>query len=179
MKHILVTGLPGVGKTTLIRKLVERLKAYQPVGFFTQEIREQGVRKGFVLVTLDGDQQILSHIDHRGPYRVGRYGVDVKGLEQILTELNLLHRPSSLVIIDEIGKMECLSDRFVKEMQALLDSSKTVIATVALRGEGFLASVKKRSDCRVEAVTVGNRDDIADVLQVEVIRLMKNPKVFA
>jgi Cdc6-like AAA superfamily ATPase len=54
-KNLLITGLPGVGKTTLIRKLSEELKDLHPAGFYTQEIREEGVRKGFELISLDGE----------------------------------------------------------------------------------------------------------------------------
>lgn len=55
--HILITGLPGVGKTTLIRKLVKHLAEHNPAGFYTEEIRDaQGTREGFRLVTLCGRQ---------------------------------------------------------------------------------------------------------------------------
>ena len=107
--HILITGLPGVGKTTLIRELAKRLAEYHPAGFYTEEIRnKQGTREGFRLVTLCGRQLVLSHVNHPGPHRVGRYGVDVAGFERLLAEIDLRHLPSQLIVIDEIGKMECL-----------------------------------------------------------------------
>lgn len=167
MRHILITGLPGIGKTTLIRELATRLVAYQPVGFYTEEIRVQGVRKGFRLVSLDGRQLTLSHVDHPGRSRVGRYGVDVPGFERLLSELDLCRSPARVIIIDEIGKMECLSRRFTEEVQALLDSSKTVIATIALKGDGLIRRIKQRPDCRLITVTVDNRDGLADSLVTE------------
>ena len=42
-KNLLITGLPGVGKTTLVKKLSEALKSLYPVGFYTEEIRERGL----------------------------------------------------------------------------------------------------------------------------------------
>ncbi|NGZ97220.1 MAG: hypothetical protein CV089_14065 [Nitrospira sp. WS110] len=166
--HILITGLPGVGKTTLIRKLVERLTEYRPAGFYTEEIRnERGTREGFRLVTLCGRQLVLSHVRHPGPHRVSRYGVDVAGFERLLEELDLRHSPSSLIIIDEIGKMECFSKRFVDVVTLLLDGSKTLVATIALKGEGFIRQVKRKPDCRVVTVTRENRDRLPDELTSE------------
>jgi nucleoside-triphosphatase len=163
--HILITGLPGVGKTTLIRELAKCLANYHPAGFYTEEIRDkQGTREGFHLVTLSGRRLVLSHIHHPGPYRVSRYGVDVAGFERLLAELDLRHDQSQLIIIDEIGKMECFSRRFTEDVTALLNSPKILIATIALKGEGFIRQVKDRSDCRLITVTRENRDRLPSEL---------------
>jgi nucleoside-triphosphatase len=167
--HILITGLPGVGKTTLIRKLVEHLAEHNPAGFYTEEIRDaQGTREGFRLVTLCGRQLVLSHIRHPGPYRVSRYGVDVHGFEQLLAELDLRHAQSRLIMIDEIGKMECLSRKFEEEVTRLMDAPNVLVATVALKGEGFIRQVKNRPDCRLVTVTRENRDSLVNNLLSEV-----------
>lgn len=167
-RHLLITGLPGVGKTTLIRALAKRLEEHRPAGFYTEEIRDaQGAREGFRLVTLCGRRLILSHVSHPGPDRVSRYGVDVAGFERLLEELDLRHSPASLIIIDEIGKMECFSKRFIDLVTLLLDGPKTLIATIALKGEGFIGQVKRRPDCRLVMVTKENRDRLPDELASE------------
>jgi nucleoside-triphosphatase len=167
--HILITGLPGVGKTTLIRTLAKLLAEYRPAGFYTEEIRdEQGIREGFRLVTLCGRQLVLSHVQQPGPYRVSRYGVDVAGFERLLEELDLRRLPAPLIIIDEIGKMECFSRRFVDVVTLLLDGPKTLVATIALKGEGFIRQVKQRPDCRLVTVTRENRDRLVNDLVAEV-----------
>jgi len=173
MSHILITGQPGVGKTTAIREIAQRLSEYQPAGFYTEEIRVKGVRQGFRLVSLDGREQILSHVEFSGPNRVSRYGVDVQGFERLLDQLDLCHVPSSVIILDEIGKMECFSTRFKEEVTALLNSAKTVIATIALKGDGFIQEIKQRTDCRLVTVTHSNRDHLAKTVTEEILTLLK------
>jgi nucleoside-triphosphatase len=159
--------LPGVGKTTLVCELAKRLAHYHPAGFYTEEIRDaRGAREGFRLVTLCGRQLILSHIHQPGPYRVSRYGVDVAGFEQLLAELDLGHVQSRLVMIDEIGKMECFSRRFRDDMTALLNSPRVLVATIALKGEGFITQVKDRPDCSLVTVTRENRDGLVSELTI-------------
>lgn len=169
--HILITGLPGVGKTTLIRELARHLADHHPAGFYTEEIRNaQGTREGFRLITFCGRQLVLSHIHQPGPYRVSRYGVDVTGFERLLADLDLRHARSQLIVIDEIGKMECFSRRFTEDMTVLLDSPKVLIATIALKGEGFIGQVKDRANCRLFTVTRENRDR----LQIELATELRN-----
>ena len=70
-KKLLITGRPGAGKTTLIKKVARMLQPFHPVGFYTEEIRAQGQRVGFQLVSLDGQRRIMSHVDIPSPFRVG------------------------------------------------------------------------------------------------------------
>jgi nucleoside-triphosphatase len=111
---------------------------------------------------------MLAHLQHPVPYRVSRYGVDVAGFEELLAELDLGHIQSRLVIIDEIGKMECLSRRFRDDMTALLNSQKVLIATIALKGGGFITQVKARPDCKLVTVTRENRHHLLCDLASEV-----------
>ena len=124
------------------------LQPFHPVGFYTEEIREQGERVGFQLVSLDGQTRIMSHVDFPGPFRVGRYGVDVEGFERFLASLPFA--AASHIVIDEIGKMECLSEQFRRLVTVTLDRDVTCIATIALRGTGFIESVKQKAGCHAD-----------------------------
>jgi len=167
-KNILITGLPGVGKTTLIKKISEQLRVLHPVGFYTAEIREKGVRKGFELISFDGRSGILSHTDIKGPYMVGKYGVDIKGFEDFLESVPFLNPATNLIVIDEIGKMECLSRKFIGLIKNILDSEKQVIATIALKGGGLIEETKKRDDIRIIEITQSNRESLVS----EVLKLL-------
>jgi len=157
-KNILITGVPGVGKTTFIKKICGLLIPYNLVGFFTEEIREGGVRKGFALEGLRGGRGVLAGVAVASPFRVGRYGVDVRSFEKFLEKLDLNDTRHRILVIDEIGKMECFSDKFIRLLDGALASDRLIIATIALKGGGFIAEVKKRADVDLYEITRENRD---------------------
>jgi nucleoside-triphosphatase len=155
---LLLTGAPGSGKTTALRRAADALGGrWRLSGFFTEEIRRHGVRLGFRAVTLDGKKRDLARVDLGGPARVGRYGVDVAVMDALAETLRA-DRPVDAWLVDEIGKMECLSDRFVAAMRTLLDGPAPVVATIALRGGGFIAEVKRRTDAELRAISPATRD---------------------
>ena len=65
-----------------------------------------------------------------------------------------------MVLIDEIGKMECFSSRFIEAVRKLLDSETPVVATVAIKGGGFIEEVKSRPDVEIREVTHANREEL-------------------
>jgi nucleoside-triphosphatase len=162
--HILITGLPGSGKTTLFKKLLDALRNLNPIGFYTSEIREGGTRKGFRLKSLDGRSGVLAHVGFQTGYRVGKYAVDLEGFEAFLRPLVLLSPQSGLVMIDEIGKMECLSVAFRKWIKHVFDSPTAIVATIAQKGGGPIAELKRRSDVRLYTLTRENQEDLFDTI---------------
>jgi nucleoside-triphosphatase len=156
---LLLTGRPGVGKTTAIRSVVAQLGAGAG-GFYTGEIREAGRRTGFRLVTLDGPTGILAGLNISSPYCVGRYGVHLSNLEELgVGSLWRAIRSSevSVVVIDEIGKMELFSTAFREAVLAGLDSPKAVIGTITLARSPWVEALKARPDVTLLEVTAANR----------------------
>jgi nucleoside-triphosphatase len=156
---LLITGMPGVGKTTVIRRVADELGADGLRGFYTEEIRKGGERLGFRLVGFEGSAHVIAHVDFPKRQRVGKYGVDVQALDNAMPLL----RPdpaARVYLVDEIGKMECLSERFVAAMRALIAGSTPIIATIGARGGGFIAEVKRGSECELWELTHANRDDM-------------------
>jgi nucleoside-triphosphatase len=155
---LLITGVPGIGKTTVIKRVIKSFPELPMAGFYTEEIRVKNIRQGFDLVTLPGARYTMAHISISSGPRVGKYGVDVAAIERAVTMALNPGETAELYIIDEIGRMECFSPLFVHRMTSLLDSGKPVLATIAMKGGDFVAAVKKRPGATLWEVTVRNRD---------------------
>lgn len=162
MKNILICGPPGVGKTTLIKKILEKLNL-KAGGFYTEEIKENNRRVGFKIISLDNQKGILAHISIKGAKRVGRYGVNIDDLEGIgVKSLDRALRNEDLVIIDEIGKMEIFSDKFKEKVLDCLHSEKFVLATIGIGGDKYISRIKERDDVIVFEMNRENRDRLID-----------------
>ena len=161
---LLLTGSPRIGKTTVIRRVDDQLRERRLGGFYTEEIREGGQRRGFRLVGFDGTEKMIADVGFSKEHCVGKYGVDVRAIDEAVSLL-ALDSESELYLVDEIGKMECLSGRFINAMRALLTGPKPVVATIALRGRGFIEEVKTAEGVTNWEVTHTNRDNLpTDVL---------------
>jgi nucleoside-triphosphatase len=161
-RHVLlVTGVPGVGKTTLLRRVAEKAER-RLGGFTTEEMRKRGQRVGFRIVPLGGSGRVMAHIDLGGRARVGRYGVDIAAIDAVAEATLALDPGVEVYLVDEIGKMECFSSRFVAAMRCLLDSDRLIVTSIARTGGGFIAEVKRRQDVDVWEVTARNRDALVD-----------------
>jgi nucleoside-triphosphatase len=158
--NLLLAGPPGCGKTTIIESVVRSLGRDHVAGFLTREIRESGSRQGFLIEATDGSSATLAHVDRDVGPRVGRYRVDVPALESIVERSLSPPQTDRLTIIDEIGKMECLSPVFRNAVVALIESHGIVIATIATRAGGFIARVRSLPRVETMVVTAGNRDAI-------------------
>ena len=156
----LLTGSPGTGKTTVIRQAIagSEIKAG---GFYTEEIRSGGIRQGFRIVTLDGHDAILSHVDNPSRYRVSKYGVDIQNLDNIgVAAIERAIAESDLIVIDEIGKMELFSPRFREAALKAIDSGKRVLGTIMLNPHPLADDIKRRPDVKVMELTRSNHEQV-------------------
>jgi nucleoside-triphosphatase len=164
--RILLTGRPGSGKTTLIKRLVNDL-TLPAGGFYTEEIRERGRRLGFKLVTLDGNEAIFAHVNFKTSERLGKYGLDLSALEVTGVEaIRAALYARKLVIIDEIGPMEIRSVIFRDAVNDAFESGAPILATIVARSLPFTDAIKKRPDVSLFQVRLDNRqrlfEDILD-----------------
>lgn len=171
MKHLLVVGRPGVGKTTVIKRLVSALPKGAMDGFLTEECRERGERVGFWLSPLDGRQVLLAHrcleTDRSGgrTCRVGSYGVNLSVLEQVAVPvlLRALKR-SRIVVLDELGKMEVCSEQFEQVARRAFDQGSCLVATAGVAPLPLVEAIKRRRDVELIPLTPANRDAVAEEL---------------
>lgn len=149
----LLTGWPGSGKTSLVRQVVAELKG-KAGGFYTEEMRVQGMRLGFRLTTLDGQETVLAHVDFQGRCRVGKYGVDVAGLEKVgVPALEEAIKQRDVIVIDEIGKMELFSNRFQETVLEAVHSGKPVLGTIMLKPHPWADAIKRQPQVNLVEVT--------------------------
>ena len=170
-RHILITGLPGTGKTTILMSLAKRLSGTK-AGFVTKEVRDGGKRKGFVIETIDpsgGEKTAtLATRSQKGSPRVGSYRVFVDNIENVAVPS--ISRDTDFIIIDEIGKMECTSHRFKEAVISAMEGRGRVLATIAKKGVGFIKAIKERRDVKIFEVTNRNRNALLEMLLKEINR---------
>jgi len=166
MKQVyLLTGQPGVGKTSLVREVASQIKD-KAGGFYTEEIRTRGVREGFKLVTLDGEEVVLAHVNISSRYRVGKYGVDIDSLERV--GVPALYRAVEwchLVVIDEIGKMELFSARFREAVSTVIGSEKMVLGTIMFNPHPWADAIKRQPQVNLITITRDNYRKVLDELR--------------
>ena len=160
----MLTGRPGTGKTSLVKQVAVRMQG-KAGGFYTEEVRSRGTREGFKLVTLDGEEAMLAHVDINSPYRVSKYGVDIDALQRVgIPALQKTAKQSNLVIIDEIGKMELFSAVFRETVSRMIESGARVLGTIMLASNPWADTIKCRSEVNLINLTRNNRDQVLDEL---------------
>jgi nucleoside-triphosphatase len=157
MTRILLSGPPQCGKTTVIQKVVAGFPG-RAAGFYTREVRARGRRVGFEIVTLAGESALLSHIDFPGPFRVGKYGVNLDNFHRVGLPALEVQPGVNLIVVDEVGKMECLSEKFVIAIERLWEVPVALLVAVAEKGGGLIAALKAKPDKVLFSVTPDNRE---------------------
>ena len=158
--NIILTGVPGIGKTTLIESIASAL-GDRAGGVVTREIREGGCRTGFAIESLDGERRVLASKHIRQGPRIGPYRVDVENLEAVgVGALRRALGRRQVVVIDEIGKMELISPDFRAMILEALESDLPTIATMGVSKHAFMEAVRKRPDVKIIGITAENRDGL-------------------
>jgi len=157
----LLTGEPSAGKTTALKGIVDRVGRDKFAGFYTEEIRVDGVRWGFRIVTLGGESAVIASMDMDSSLRVGKYGVDLAAFERIalpiMADVSLTRR---FLAIDEIGPMQLHSARYLESLIAILQSETVLLGTIVRRSHPAADQVKLHPNVQLYTITPNNRDSL-------------------
>ena len=165
----MLTGRPGCGKTTLVKRVINEL-SLPAGGFYTEEMRKAGTRVGFKLVTLDGEEAAFAHVNFKTGERLGKYGLNLSTLEAVgVKAIREAACTQQLVVIDEIGPMELRSGIFRDAVNEALDSGAPTLATIVARLLPFTDAIKKRADLTVIEVRPDNREQLVSELSEQFI----------
>lgn len=165
---ILITGRPGVGKTTLFSKLVSELRrSYRVAGFICPEVRESGMRIGFKIIDLMGGDEgwLAMSLDRlgicRGP-RVGRYCVIEDDVNRVVARTRASLPSADIIAIDEIGPMELAVRGSREVIDAAISIDKPGVFVIHYRLASEMASRLEGSGVRHKLYFIdpANREEL-------------------
>jgi nucleoside-triphosphatase len=163
--RIFLTGEPGSGKTTAIRKAADLLitQGFKVGGIITTEMRESGTRVGFRIVDLSTKETgILAHINGKNGPRVGKYVVQLEDIERIAVGgIKRAILESNIIVVDELGPMELNSQSFIQSVEEALAACKHFVGTIHKRASHpFVTAIRSNPAYQILNVTFENRDQI-------------------
>jgi len=175
---LLLTGNPGVGKTTVLMKTVNALKerGIRVGGMISREVREGGTRVGFEILDLSsGRRGWLAHVNQKSGPQVGKYRVNMEDLNAIgARAVTEAVEKCDIIVIDEIGPMELFSERFKEAVQKALGSRKLVIAVIHWKvTDKLINETKSREDSETFTVTQETRDKLPEIIAQKALKFLK------
>ena len=175
---LLLTGNPGVGKTTVLMKTVNALKesGYKVGGIISREVREGGTRVGFEIVDLRSSKRgWLAHVNQKSGPQVGKYRVNIEDLTAIGAQAIMdAVENCDVIAIDEIGPMELFSEKFKEAVRKALESRRLVIAIIHWKAQDVLiGEARKREDAEIITVTYENREKLHEQVAEKALRFLK------
>jgi nucleoside-triphosphatase len=166
-KNVFIAGAPGIGKTSLISRLYRDLTPLFIKGFYKEAIQEYRILKGYRLATFDFQELILAHVHIVGPEKIGEFGLNIDGFNDLISNQLIPDPKVELFLIDEIGKMECKSQLFRQSVLNIIDSDIPLIATLASHEVLEILDIKDREDIAILNMTYKNRDSLWKNVMVE------------
>ncbi|MEM2092932.1 MAG: NTPase [Candidatus Bathyarchaeia archaeon] len=176
----LLTGSPGVGKTTALLRVIEKLKAkgYSVGGMISREARQGDIRVGFEILDIAENRRgWLAHVNQKSGPKVGKYRVNLNDLEDIGVQaiMKAIER-CNIIAVDEIGPMELFSEKFRMAIKAALESGKPLIGIVHWKAkDSLIESIKGRSDVEILSITFQNRDVTPNIVLEKLENFLSKP----
>ena len=158
-KHLFLTGDKQVGKSTLLRRLIEA-KSLACSGFETHAFYLDGERRGF---TLHGRVELPPYENNciccaRVAEKRSVPVLPVFEENGVSILKKSLSSPSSFILMDELGRLERDADRFIHAIETCLDSDKRVLGVLQKCSSAHVEAISRRDDVTVLTVTPENRE---------------------
>lgn len=165
---LLLTGSPGIGKSTVLKKVAADLKISK-YGIVAKEIKnDQSQRMGFEAVALNGNSRVFAHKSlFKTELTVGKYYVDIKAIDDfVVPELKKgLNKNKTIVFIDEIGRMQSFSKEFLNTVKDLFSGKSNLLATIVFEDEPWSLEFKKHPNAIMIEVNIKNREYLPEILE--------------
>jgi len=162
---LLLSGGADVGKSALIKRLAMRVEEDRRQGFFTESVYDGQQRIGFTVNSFNGESFLVAKTGYTTGVKLGRYGVDLnllnKAMDRSISEI----KAESVCLIDELGKLECLSDYFCQCIEALLVTPAVAVISSPLRGAALLTRVVSHPDVLQMKVTENNIQQVERIAE--------------
>ena len=163
--RLFLTGEPGCGKTTVLKRISDTLtnQGIKMGGVISGEIRTGATRVGFSLEDLmTHETGTLAHVNLKEGPRVGKYRVNLSDIERVgVRAIQRAVAETDVVIVDELGPMELHSAPFIASVEMALRSPKHLVATIHKRASHpIVATIKSNPNYQVIEVTLNNREQM-------------------
>lgn len=156
-KNILITGKVGVGKTTLVKRLLQYISVPW-CGYFTERIKDGGKTLGHKMVTSDGRSKVFADRRWEELPQFGQMGVRREVFEQLGVDILRQARQSAeLIVMDELGFMEANTENFHHEVFLCFDCALPVVAVIKEAAAHHWSSLLSRQHAKVFDVSLHNR----------------------
>ncbi|MFN7161268.1 MAG: nucleoside-triphosphatase [Candidatus Gracilibacteria bacterium] len=158
-KNIIITGLPGTGKSTFIKKIISEYP--NSTGFTTNEIREDGERTGFEIETSKSEKALLASTHFKTLFKVSKYYVAIDELNRIIPCVAHF-KNSDLLYLDEIGQMQLFSISFINDLvlKYFAAPNTTIMTLSKVFEDPIITMIKERRDIILIEVTKENREEM-------------------
>ena len=154
-KHLFLTGHKQVGKSTILRKLLENRE--EPAGFRTLRIPNE---EGCSVHMFAPDETEFTEANRVFYRHKGVLYLNIEDFDRIGCDLLEKSKGADLILMDELGPTEVHARQFRRAVWETLDESAHVYGVLQMAESDFLDQVAAREDVLVMTVTEENRDDL-------------------
>ncbi|NVO09372.1 MAG: hypothetical protein HXX16_05355 [Bacteroidales bacterium] len=134
-KIFIITGAIGQGKTAMVQKVIDvfKEKGIAVGGIYSPRIIENSTTVGYNIIDIANcdNEEFMRLNANESVMEIGRYKILLKGLQKGSDTLKSANNKNNkIVIIDEVGNLECENHGWAASIQDLIDRPNTHLLLV-------------------------------------------------